>query len=205
MQPLSRWWVTNNWAGNTYMARQKNAGETRKNTRTASSFNSAAGGSARTNQKNLIFSLAGEKYSIPLSSVKEVIGLAKITPIPHVPCFFKGLINLRGKIISVIDLRLKLEFPEIEYQAKKTSIIITDVNGLTIGTIVDDVDEVVGFTDEQLDENLDIATTVQREYILGVAKADDDRLVLMLDIEKLLTADELELMTRQGSEVAMEV
>ncbi len=151
----------------------------------------------RTAQKNLVFSLDDEKYGIPLSSVKEVIGLAKITPVPHVPPFFKGLINLRGKIISVIDLRIKLGVHAGEYQAKKTSIIITDVNDLTIGTIVDDVNEVVGFDDSQVESDLDISSGVQREYIRGVAKAGDNTLVLLLDIRKVLTAEELELIKHQ--------
>ncbi|MCJ8298580.1 MAG: chemotaxis protein CheW [Pseudomonadales bacterium] len=154
----------------------------------------------RTAQKNLIFSLDKEKYGIPLSSVKEVIGLAKITPIPHVPTFFKGLINLRGKIISVIDLRQKLALPAEEYQPKKTSIIITDVNDLTIGTIVDDVNEVVGFDETQVEDNLDISSGVEREYIRGVAKASDNTLVLLLDIRKVLTAKELDLIKRQGKQ-----
>jgi len=153
----------------------------------------------RTTQKNLIFSLEKEKYGIPLSTVKEVIGLANITPVPHVPAFFKGLINLRGKIISVIDLRLKLALPTAEYQPKKTSIIITDVNDLTIGTIVDDVDEVVGFDQAQVESDLDISNSVQREYIIGVAKASDNKLVLLLDIRKVLNAEELELIKRQSS------
>ena len=153
----------------------------------------------RTAQKNLIFTLENEKYGIPLSSVKEVIGLPKITPVPHVPSFFKGLINLRGKIISVIDLRLKLALVANEYQAKKTAIIISDVNGLTIGTIVDDVNEVVGFDEAQMEVDLDISSSVEREYIRGVAKAADNSLILLLDIRKVLTPEELDLINRQAT------
>lgn len=151
----------------------------------------------RVAQKNLIFALAEEKYGIPLSTVKEVIGLTSITPLPHMPPFFKGLINLRGQIISVIDLRLKLGLPSGELEPKKTSIIIMDVNELTIGTIVDDVEEVVGFEVEQVETDLDIASSVRREYVLGIAKAEDNKLVLLLDIRKVLSAEELELITRE--------
>ncbi|KXF82440.1 chemotaxis protein CheW [Enterovibrio coralii] len=146
----------------------------------------------RRNQKNLIFSLDNEQYGIPLSSVKEVIGMVNVTPIPHVPSFFKGLLNLRGRIISVIDLRLKLGLEEKPYEPKKTSIIISDVNALTIGTIVDDVNEVVGFDEEQIEQNLDIANSIKRDYISGVAKASNN-LVLLLDIQKVLDPDELEI------------
>ncbi|MGF1766773.1 chemotaxis protein CheW [Enterovibrio makurazakiensis] len=146
----------------------------------------------RTAQKNLVFSLEDEQYGIPLSSVKEVIGLVKVTPIPHVPPFFKGLINLRGRIISVIDLRLKLGLLEKEYEPKKTSIVISDVNDLTIGSIVDDVNEVVGFDEEQIERDLEISHSVRRDYITGVAKAKDN-LVLLLDIHKVLDSEELEM------------
>ncbi|MDD1783205.1 chemotaxis protein CheW [Enterovibrio sp. ZSDZ35] len=160
---------------------------------------SASEGSAskRFNQKNLIFSLDNEQYGIPLSSVKEVIGMVNVTPIPHVPLFFKGLLNLRGKIISVIDLRLKLGLKEKPYEAKKTSIIISDVNELTIGTIVDDVNEVVGFNEEQIEKNLDISNSIKRDYIAGVAKGPHN-LVLLLDIHRVLDPDELDLINQHA-------
>ncbi|WP_394209485.1 chemotaxis protein CheW [Enterovibrio calviensis] len=148
--------------------------------------------STRLAQKNLVFSLADEQYGIPLSSVKEVIGLVKVTPIPHVPPYFKGLINLRGRIISVIDLRSKLGLEEKAYEPKKTSIIISDVNALTIGSIVDDVNEVVGFDEAQIERDLDISHSIGRDYITGVAKAKGN-LVLLLDIHKVLDPDDLEI------------
>ncbi|CZF80581.1 MULTISPECIES: chemotaxis protein CheW [Grimontia] len=153
----------------------------------------------RLKQKKLIFSLAEEQYGIPLSSVKEVIGMVKVTPIPHMPSFFKGLINLRGKIISVIDLRLKLGFEEKAYEPKKTSIIISDVNSLTVGTIVDDVNEVIGFTDEQIETKIQISSSIKREYIYGVAKAEDSSLVLLLDILNVLEPEELDLISTHVS------
>ena len=113
------------------------------------------------------------------------------------PSFFKGLINLRGKIISVIDLRLKLGLPNGENEPKQTSIIITDVNDLTIGTIVDDVEEVVGFSGEQVETDLDIANSERRAYVFGVAKSSENKLVLLLDIRKVLNAEELELIKRE--------
>lgn len=143
--------------------------------------------------KYLIFSLAGENYGISLSSVKEVIGLTEVTPVPHVPKFFKGLINLRGKIISVIDLREKLALSQSQYESKKTSIIIVEIGDITLGAVVDDVEEVVGFEAEQIEDTLDIQSTVSREFITGVAKTSGKRLVLLLDIGKALSVDELNL------------
>lgn len=157
----------------------------------------------KANNKNLIFTLDNELYGIPLSSVKEVIGMVNITPIPHVPPFFKGLINLRGKIMSVIDLRLKLALTAKEYEAKKTSIIITDVNELTIGAIVDDVNEVIAFSDIQIEMNLDISNSIQRDYVQGVAKIANEGLVLLLDIHKMLNPEELALLNPQTGSIGV--
>ncbi len=147
--------------------------------------------------KHLIFSLNAAYFGIELSSVKEVIGLSKITPVPHVPKYFKGLINLRGKIISIIDLRVKLSLPEAKYQAKKTSIIITDINDLTIGTIVDDVNEVVGFKKDQIVDNLKTSSDVRNKYVSKVAKSGDDSLIPLLNISKVLDAEEIGLVKNQ--------
>ncbi len=149
--------------------------------------------------KHLIFSLGSAHFGIELSSVKEVIGLSKITPVPHVPSFFKGLINLRGKIISVIDLRVKLSLPETKYRAKKTSIIITDINDLTIGTIVDDVNEVVGFKKDQIVDNLKTSSGVRNDYVTKVAKSGDDSLVPLLNISRVLDAKEIGIMKNQSA------
>lgn len=115
--------------------------------------------------------------------MKEVIGWEKIAPASHVLPFLKDLINLRVHAG--------------EYQANKTSIIITDVNDLITGTIVDDVNEVVGFDDSEVESDLVISSGVQREYIHGVANAGDNTLVLLLDLRKVLTGEELELIKHQ--------
>lgn len=142
--------------------------------------------------KYLVFTLDTKRYGIPLSSVKEVIGMTEFTPVPDRPRFFKGLINLRGKIHSVIDLRTKLALSEIEYQEKKTSIIITEIGGGVVGSIVDDVIEVANFEHDQIEESLSIShNTGKDEYILGVAKTKDQALTLLLDVTKILSDEEL--------------
>ena len=162
---------------------------------TVNDFKASSISTLSTAQKNLVFTLNEEQYGIPLASVEEIIGLANITPIPNTPNFFKGLINLRGMIISAIDLRLKLNMKASKFEAKKTSIIINNVNNFTIGTIVDDVTQVVGFDDQQIEQNLNISNGVQRNFIKSVAKTADNTLVLLLNIEKVLTPKELELIT----------
>lgn len=142
-------------------------------------------------RKYLIFLLNDERYSIPLSKVKEVIRMPQISPLPQVPRFFKGLINLRGQIISVIDLRSKLAMPEGAYDPKRTSIIITEAQDLVIGAIVDDVTEVHGFEETNIEYNLDIPAHIRRDYVSGVARAENGSLILILDVDRVVSPEEL--------------
>lgn len=142
-------------------------------------------------QKFLIFILNNDKYGIPLSTVKEIIGMTEITNIPQMPTFFTGLINLRGRIISVMDLRKKIGVNASEYMPKKTSIIIVDIDGLLLGAIVDDVKEVENLDLSQIEKDIDLKKTSHREYISGVVKSKNAGLTLLLDIEKTLDSQEL--------------
>lgn len=148
--------------------------------------------------KYMVFTLGEDRFAIPLSQVKEVIGLIKISPVPDVPKYFKGLINLRGRIISTVDLRTKLGIPVKETAAKKACIIISEVGGLVMGSIVDDVAEVVGIDEKQIEKQLDISSKVSREYITGVAKIESKPLTLLLDIGKVLNIDEFAQLRQQG-------
>lgn len=147
------------------------------------------------NKKYLVFKLENEKYAAALSSVKEVIGMCPITDVPQVPKYFKGLINLRGKIISVIDLRVKLNLGEADFIPKKTSIIITEVNNLMVGLIVDDVIEVGGYCESQIEREFEFNTKVHREYLDGIAKTEDDELVLVMNIHSVIGISEIQEIT----------
>ena len=142
-------------------------------------------------KKYMVFTLGEDRFAIPLFQVKEVIGLIKITPIPDVPKYFKGLINLRGRIISTLDLRAKLGIPLKEAQAKKSCIIISELTEVLIGTIVDNVSEVVSIEESQIERQLDISSKISREYITGIAKIDGKPLTILLDIGKVLDVSEL--------------
>jgi len=150
-------------------------------------------------EKYLIFSLVDEKYGIPLLLVKEIIGSVDIRPVPQVPDFFKGFINLRGEVISVIDLRKKLKLKVTEGENKKTSIIIFEIQNVRMGAIVDNVDEVLGFEQGQIDTSLELKATVQKDFIVGVAKTSTQRLILLLDIRKILTGEELKMVQQKAS------
>jgi len=141
--------------------------------------------------KYLVFTLGQERYGVLLSSVKEVIGLTEITAVPQVPKFFKGLINLRGRIISLVDLRIKLGLPEQEYQAKRTSVIIVEIGSIVMGVIVDNVEEVSGYEEGQIERQLEIQSHLSREYMQGVSKTGEGNMVLLVDINKVLNAEEL--------------
>ena len=135
----------------------------------------------------LIFSLQEEQYGVSLSEIKEVIGLVETIAIPQVPKYFKGFINLRGRIISVIDLREKLNLDTTKYKSKKTSIIILEFSqDVQMGLIVDEVSEVVGFHSEQLDPAKNIHGTQEKDFVTNVAKTKDKQLILLLDIKKLI-------------------
>ena len=165
--------------------------ETKSNENTGRNMDERMRELTRSRGKYLVFILDGKRYGVSLSSVKEVIGMTEFTPVPGVPRFFKGLINLRGKIHSVIDLRVKLRLTEVEYQPKKTTIIITEIGGFFIGTVVDDVLEVIGLEANQIERDLNISSDISREFIVGVAKSSDKDLTLLLDLGKVLSAEEL--------------
>ncbi len=151
-------------------------------------------------RKYLVFKLGNERFGIELSSVKEVIGLTAITEIPQVPSFFQGLINLRGKIISVIDLRKKMGLPSAEYQPKKTSIIISEIQKVVLGVVVDDVEEVASYEKEQqIEESIEVQGKMSKEYLQGVAKTEGNKLVLLMNINKILSTSDLAIIQKSAA------
>ncbi|MGZ3789758.1 MAG: chemotaxis protein CheW [Bacteriovorax sp.] len=137
--------------------------------------------SSAEDSRYLIFSLSGEEYAMPLLNVKEVIGFSETTPVPNAPEYFKGVINLRGQIISVMDLRLKLKLPKAEHGAE-LSIIILDFDSLYLGMIVDSINCVLTFGPDELSDSPPYTNSPNKEsYIKNIAKKDK-RLILNLDI-----------------------
>lgn len=141
-------------------------------------------------EKFMIFSLCHEAYGVPLSVVREVIALAQVTRVPNMPAYFHGLINLRGSIISVIDLRKKLNLSEHKFEEKKTCIIISEIDDFVLGFIVDDIQSVVGLHDEDIQKDIQLQSKVDHEYISGVAKRQDG-LTIILEMGKILNIEEL--------------
>ena len=143
--------------------------------------------------KYLTFSLAKEEYGIGILKVKEIIGMLPITTIPRVPAFVKGVINLRGKVIPVMDLRLKFAMEEIAY-TERTCIIVVEIAGQTssvlVGILVDAVSEVLNIKGEDIEETPTFGTKFDTDYILGMAKISGG-VKILLDINKVLSGEEV--------------
>lgn len=139
--------------------------------------------------KYLTFALDQEIFGIEIQYVTEIIGIQKITEIPEVPEYVKGIINLRGKVIPVIDVRLKFKKAAAEYD-DRTCIVVVDINQTSIGLIVDNVNEVMNISDENIAPPPDVKGSFNNRYIKGFGKSEG-AVQLLLDCEKLLMADEL--------------
>lgn len=137
----------------------------------------------------LEFSLGAEDYAIPLLSVREVISVPETTPIPKAPSHFLGIMNLRGQVISVVDLRTKLKIKGKENNHEE-SVIIVDINGMNLGVVVDSINKVLAFTDSDVNEVPEIESQVNAEYIQGVYRKED-ALTVLLDIAKVLDLKDL--------------
>ncbi len=139
----------------------------------------------------LTFTLEEEVYGIEIKYVTEIIGMQSITKVPEVPEYVKGIINLRGKIIPVIDVRLKFGKKPIEYD-DRTCIVVIDIIEVSVGLIVDNVDEVLTIGDQDIATPPANKTGFENKYIKGIGKSGN-KVQLLLDCEKLLKTDELEI------------
>jgi len=143
--------------------------------------------------KYLTFQLGDEEYAIGILKVKEIIGMMPITAIPQTPEYVKGVINLRGKVIPVIDLRLRFGMEEAEY-TDRTCIIVVEVDfegePLVMGLVVDAVSEVAQIKEDEIEDTPSFGTSLDTNYILGMAKTEDS-VKIILDIDRILSESEL--------------
>ncbi|MDH5542525.1 MAG: chemotaxis protein CheW [Nitrospinota bacterium] len=144
--------------------------------------------------KYLTFVLGDEEYGLEILKVREIISVMEITEVPQVPDFIKGVINLRGKVIPVIDLRLKFGMPAVEY-TRETCIIVVNVNNLLLGIVVDTVAEVLDIAKENIDPPPSFGSSVDTNFILGMGKVKE-KVKILLDIEKVLSVSELEMVAK---------
>ena len=143
--------------------------------------------------KYLTFSLAGEEYGIGILKVREIIGMMSITPVPQTPEFVKGVINLRGKVIPVIDLRLRFGLDATAY-TERTCIIVVEIHGesgsIPMGIVVDAVSEVLNIRGADIENTPTFGVKLNTDFILGMAKTEGD-VKILLDIDKVLSAFQL--------------
>jgi len=137
--------------------------------------------------KYLTFALGHEEYGLEILQVREIIGLMEITGVPQVPEYVKGVINLRGKVIPVIDLRIKFCMPKIDYTSE-TCIIVMNVDDLIMGIIVDRVCEVLDIAQQSIEPTPNFGSRLHTDFIKGMGKSGD-KVKILLDIEKVLKAD----------------
>lgn len=140
----------------------------------------------------LTFTLGKEDYGIEIKYVTEIIGIQPITQVPELPDYLKGIINLRGKIIPVMDVRLRFRKEPLNY-TDRTCIIVIDINDTSIGLIVDTVSEVASIDDEDIMPPPNSKTGFNNKYVKGIGKLGNE-VKLILDCGKILSEDETELL-----------
>lgn len=140
-------------------------------------------------QKYLSFEISGESYAIEILDVKEIIAMMKFTKVPKMPDFVKGVINLRGLVIPIIDIRSKFGLEEIEY-SDRTTIIIGIVDGSLIGFIVDKTADVLNINQEEMVEPPKFGTAIDTTFLKSMAKTSNG-VVMIANLEKIFSASEL--------------
>jgi purine-binding chemotaxis protein CheW len=136
------------------------------------------------------FVVAGEEFGVNILTVQEIIRPVDITRVPHAPDFVEGVINLRGRILPVIDLRTRFGFP-VRERTSDMRIVVVEIGGRTVGFMADAVQEVLRVDVSSIESAPELAVGIDADYLRGVAKLDE-RLLILLDLERLLSTDEEE-------------
>jgi len=145
------------------------------------------------------FRLGDEEFGADTSSVREITRVADISHIPEAPSFIKGVINLRGQIIAVIDLCRQFGLAQPEKLPESARIVVAEVNGQTVGMLVDAVPEVLNIPEDNIEPTPELVRAkLDKGYIRGIARLEN-RLIILLDLEKVLAGKEVEEITRSGA------
>jgi purine-binding chemotaxis protein CheW len=148
-------------------------------------------------QEYLTFTLGCEEYGVDILKVQEIRGYEKPTAIAHAPAFIKGVVNLRGTIVPIVDLRIKFDLGEAKYD-QFTVVIILNVAGRVVGVVVDGVSDVVGLTPEEMRPAPEFSSAFDTRYITGLGTVED-RMLILVDIERLVCAAELGLVEQAAA------
>ncbi|AGQ31782.1 Chemotaxis protein CheW [Serratia liquefaciens] len=142
-------------------------------------------------QEFLIFTLGNEEYGIDILKVQEIRGYDQVTRIANTPAFIKGVTNLRGVIVPIIDLRVKFAQQDVSYD-ENTVVIVLNFGQRVVGIVVDGVSDVLSLTTEQIRPAPEFAVTLATEYLTGLGSLGE-RMLILVDIEKLLSSEEMSL------------
>ena len=140
-------------------------------------------------QQFLTFKLAGEEYGVGILSVQEIRGWSAVTAIPHSPNWLLGVINLRGAVVPIIDLRIKFNFAKAEYN-EFTVVIILNVGARVVGVVVDGVSDVITLGSEQIKPAPSLGSNTDTSHIIGFGTLDE-RMRILMDVEKLMASADL--------------
>ncbi|EJD6009016.1 chemotaxis protein CheW [Escherichia coli] len=151
-------------------------------------------------QEFLVFTLGDEEYGIDILKVQEIRGYDQVKRIANTPAFIKGVTNLRGVIVPIVDLRIKFSQVDVDYN-DNTVVIVLNLGQRVVGIVVDGVSDVLSLTAEQIRPAPEFAVTLSTEYLTGLG-ALGDRMLILVNIEKLLNSEEMALLDSAASEVA---
>jgi len=159
---------------------------------TQSTASSSANLAANAAGEYLTFILGSEEYGLEILKVQEIRGYDAVTQIANTPNFIKGVVNLRGKIVPIVDLRIKFNLGRVEYN-EFTVVIILNLGGRVIGIVVDGVSDVTALKEDQIREVPNLVSSIDTQYIIGLATLEEQMLILV-DIERLMSSQEMELL-----------
>lgn len=146
--------------------------------------------------KFLTFALGEEEFGLEILKVREIIALMEITRVPRMPRFVRGVINLRGKVIPVVDLRVKFGMQEVE-DTVETCVIVVFLGEMLMGVVVDRVSEVLDIPEEDVEDTPEFGVSIDTAFIMGMGKPRD-KVIMLLDIDMVLTEKETEQVARAG-------
>ncbi|MCM2317728.1 Chemotaxis protein CheW [compost metagenome] len=145
----------------------------------------------------LVFSLGDEEYAIDILKAQEIRGYENVTRIASAPPFIKGVTNLRGVIVPIVDLRIKFNLDRVEYDGQ-TVVIVVNVSGRVVGVVVDGVSDVLSLTPEQIKPAPEFGLSLSSDYLSGLASLED-RMLVLVDIDRMLTSEEMALVEKTAA------
>lgn len=151
-------------------------------------------GASTTDNEFLTFTLGKEEYGIDILKVQEIRGYDAVTAIANTPEFIKGVINLRGIIVPIVDMRIKFHLGKVEYD-QFTVVIILNVAKRVVGMVVDGVSDVITLNPDQIKAAPEFGSAIDTQYVMGLGTVDE-RMLILVDIERLMTGSDMELMER---------